>query len=74
MTDYKSPILRLDEKGGADDHIELSWWHDALYVSIEEPWAGDTHSGFGATTSVTLTVEQAREMFNWLGVKLHTIA
>jgi hypothetical protein len=53
---------------GSDGDIQIVFDNDSgeAYVSMENPWAGSTETGFGATTSITLTREQCRELTDFL--------
>jgi hypothetical protein len=37
-----------------------------LHISIENPWAGDSETGFGATTTIEMTPEQAGDLVKFL--------
>ena len=72
------PILKLEEDNGAwsCDSAEFTFRDGHLNVTVEEPWAGDTETGFGQTSSVGLPIEAARKLHQWLGAHLerHTDA
>lgn len=48
------------------DEIECTFHNDVVSISVNNPWAGSTETGFGATCYVSLTVEQAHELGRWL--------
>jgi hypothetical protein len=48
------------------DTLEAWARNGTLYLSIENPWAGDTESGFGATTAVSLSKDDAVKFANWI--------
>lgn len=57
-------LLEVDDVG---DEISITKHDDGgLSIEINEPWAGDTETGFGATTSITLSPDEARRMIAWL--------
>ena len=57
MTD---DALRIeDTSNGTGDSIEWIVYNDVAHIEIDNPWAGDSERGFGRTTSVRLTKEQA---------------
>ena len=62
-------ILDFDEDGSAENNVHFVL-RDKLHISIDNPWAGCTESGFGAVTSITLTRAQAVKLrdalWNWL--------
>jgi hypothetical protein len=39
----------------------------SVTIEIDEPWAGDTESGFGRTCSIELSPQQAAAFEIWLG-------
>ena len=59
--------LVIEVDGGVGDEIQVTKKADgSLHIEIEEPWAGSTETGFGATTSVTLSPEQAIALMKFL--------
>lgn len=65
-------VLTLSEDNGAwsTDTAEFTFRDGHLNVTVEEPWAGDTETGFGQSSSVGLTVEAASKLHEWLGLHL----
>ena len=56
-------LLKINEVGGVDDTLVFELHNgDTAHIEIDNPWSGDTESGFGRSTSFTLTKEQAREL------------
>ena len=52
---------------GVGDEIQVTKLPGGgLDIEIAEPWAGSTETGFGATTSVSLTPDLARQLIAWL--------
>jgi hypothetical protein len=39
----------------------------SVHIEIDEPWAGDTESGFGRTCYIELSPQQAAAFEIWLG-------
>jgi hypothetical protein len=39
----------------------------SVYIEIDQPWAGDTESGFGRTCNIELSPQQAAAFKIWLG-------
>lgn len=63
--DEKRLVIEID--GGVGDEIQVTKYDDgSLYIEIEEPWAGSTETGFGASTSVTLSPDQAIALMKFL--------
>ena len=57
----------------AGDNIEAHWYLDgrtkgggSFSISIEEPWAGSTETGFGANTHISLPAKAAIELANFI--------
>ena len=40
----------------------------SVHIEIDEPWAGDTDSGFGRTCHIDLSPQQAAALEVWLNV------
>jgi hypothetical protein len=65
--------FHADIKGGMGDEIQfVIHERGTLNVEIEEPWAGSTATGFGATASVTMSREQAIALRDWLNKVIPT--
>lgn len=61
----KHLLIELDERNG--DSIFFAKRDDGtIGVEIDEPWAGSTETGFGATTYATLTADDVRLLTDWL--------
>lgn len=59
--------LVIEISGGVGDEIQFTKTQGGgLAIEIEEPWAGCTETGFGATTSITLKKEVLETLINWL--------
>ena len=58
--------FEVEQRDGADDRLTAYRHGDRVTIEIEEPWAGDSHTGFGRTCSIGLTVAQASELAQWL--------
>ena len=57
----------IETESGVGDEIQFTKMPDGgLDIEIEEPWAGCTETGFGATASITLSREQADALLKFL--------
>ena len=52
------------------DTVQFSYYNDSLHIQVDEPWAGDSESGFGCTGYGTLTEKQAVDLLFWLAEQL----
>lgn len=59
-------LVKLDEKRGLGDSLTLNVSGGSCWIEIDEPWAGDTQSGIGRSSSFTITKDQAVELANAL--------
>lgn len=50
------------EFGSCGDNLTAYYRDGHFYLSIEEPWAGCTETGFGARTSATLDKQNAETL------------
>lgn len=63
--------FRADGIYSADDFIVVQVERDGkLYVAVDEPWAGDTETGFGRRCSIDLSAEDARKLRDFLNDRL----
>lgn len=46
--------------------IEGTFWGNEITLAIDNPWAGDSVSGFGRTCTINISREQARKIAQWL--------
>lgn len=60
------PTITIKEIGGCDDELRADERGGHFNIEIEEPWAGDTISGFGHQTHISLSREQAKEFADWI--------
>ena len=52
---------------GIGDEIQFTKYpNGGLEIEIDEPWAGSTKTGFGATTSVTLTPDDVKKLLEFI--------
>lgn len=59
--------LTIEESGSAGDNLTASIDHEgSICVEVEEPWSGDTESGFGRSGAIRLTADEALELADWL--------
>lgn len=59
-----------DADGGFGDTIEVIHRNNLFMVEIDEPWAGDTETGFGQKGRITLSVSDAVSLRDWLTDRL----
>lgn len=52
-------IFKLSEADHGYDELELVFRGDHATITIEEPWAGDTETGFGRSSSFTIAPADA---------------
>lgn len=53
--------------GGVGDEVQFNRLANGrLDIEICEPWAGSTETGFGSTSSITLSKEQVIALRDWL--------
>lgn len=64
MADDK--ILNIEIPDSCGDNIQFNVNSDSLRVSIEEPLAGSTETGFGYQCHISLTPEHARQVLVFL--------
>jgi hypothetical protein len=58
-------VLTQSESPG--DAIKLALWtQNRIRIEVENPWQGDTESGFGADTSIVLSVQEAEVIAKYL--------
>lgn len=59
--------LEIVQVDGVGDNLKATIAHDGeIYIEVEEPWAGDTESGFGRSGSIKLSKAQAELLACWL--------
>lgn len=59
-------IFNAEGIGGVDDAIEGRFYNNIICLTIEEPWAGDSETGFGRSCNVRLSREDALNLAAWL--------
>lgn len=64
----ESPLLvyRHELAKSAGDNLEAYVRNGRLYMEIENPWAGDTETGFGADCDISMSESEAREFAAWI--------
>jgi hypothetical protein len=64
-SDDRHFYLEANDNG---DSVTIDRLSDGRFtIEIEEPWAGDSETGFGRTCSVAVSREQLMEMHAWIG-------
>jgi hypothetical protein len=57
----------LEPEGRGGDNLTVSYSDGGeIHVGIEEPWAGDTETGFGAVCGLTLSRGEAKALAEWI--------
>lgn len=52
---------------GVGDEMQVTKTENGgLYIEIDEPWAGSTETGFGATTRVRIPPQLVRFLREWM--------
>ncbi len=59
-------VFKVDEADRGYDSLEAYCHNGRLTVQIEEPFAGDTETGFGRTCSIGLSLDNAEAFAHWL--------
>jgi len=60
------PTFECNDGSLAENSLECTVHNGTISIRIENPWAGSTETGFGATCYVGLSTEKARELAAWL--------
>jgi hypothetical protein len=63
-------VIEFEEVGGVGDTLTVDERDGHFNFTTDEPWAGDSETGFGQSGSVSLTLSQALELWDWLGGRL----
>lgn len=59
-------IFNYTAPGLSEDSMEITCRNDTVNISVENPWAGSTETGFGATCYIHMTVDKAHEVGRFL--------
>lgn len=59
-------VFRTNDPDLGSDSLEAYCRGGKLTVQIDEPWAGDTETGFGQTCSVGLNLDEAEKLARWI--------
>lgn len=59
-------LFKIDDADTGMDSLEAVKSNAGLTITIEEPWAGDTETGFGRSSSLRITNRQARNFADWI--------
>jgi hypothetical protein len=62
-------VYEMDDGNGDEMTVVLDH-DDEMHFEIDEPWAGSTETGFGATTSIYLPRADAIELVRWMAEQL----
>jgi hypothetical protein len=63
MTDK---LFKLESDPSYGDRIEVAIYGGSVTIRVENDWAGDTETGFGQSTSISLHAQDARKLAHWL--------
>lgn len=66
MAEADGDVFTYVQSSIADNSLECTWYGGKLNIAIDNPWAGDTESGFGYTCSVEMPIDKAVELAHWL--------
>jgi len=61
-----SQLFQINCADNGYDALEAISLRDGITISIENPWAGSTDTGFGYTCSIRISPKQAEEFGRWL--------
>jgi len=64
------PIFTVDDGGYLGNNIEATYRDGHFSITVENPWAGDTETGFGYSCQIGMNVEEARAFRDWLTARL----
>jgi hypothetical protein len=59
-------IFKINDADTGSDGLEAHARGDGITLTVEEPWAGDTVSGFGRECTIRISKEQAIQLAEWL--------
>jgi hypothetical protein len=59
-------IIEIGDADGGHDQLTATVRNGALTLTLEEPWAGDTETGFGRSCSMCLSPADAAELAQFL--------
>jgi hypothetical protein len=59
-------LLEIEISDSCGDKIEVLAKDDGITVTVEEPWAGDTETGFGRHCQISLPHEAAKKVRDFL--------
>lgn len=57
---------QMNDADLGSDELEVVVDTDGVCLTVEEPWAGDTETGFGRSCSIRFSKKSARDFANWL--------
>jgi hypothetical protein len=62
--------LQIDDADLGCDELEIVADDKGFRITVEEPWAGDTETGFGQSCSIRLTTDNALKLAKWIAVQV----
>ena len=62
----KDGVFHADGQYGVEDELTVRWTNGGICLRIDEPWAGDTNTGFGRECSIDIPTTDAIELRDFL--------
>jgi hypothetical protein len=59
-------VFKLGEDDGYANSLEVMAYGGRASIEVENPWAGDSETGFGASCSISLSAADALRFGEWL--------
>jgi hypothetical protein len=64
---HRPEMFQCGEADCGHDELAIVRNRDGGFtITVEEPWAGDTETGFGRTCSITISNKMFRQLMEWL--------
>jgi hypothetical protein len=70
MSDFDEALTFNDAESFLDDALEVRFWRGVFSLEVDNPFAGDTETGFGRTCHCDLTRDQAKQLAEFILRKL----
>lgn len=65
VTERENVMVITIDRGVGDEITFVKLQGGGVSITIDEPWAGSTETGLGATTSANLSAEQVAHLVHW---------
>lgn len=59
-------VFRCGRDNGYSDSLEVMALGGGMSFSIDEPWAGDSETGFGQTATILIRYPAVRALIAWM--------